>query len=142
MLRILDWGSLAGLGETLCVIRQSGPAGDWLNIGWPGLAGAITALAPQGLVEQLEGRWSGAGPWPAKFDARGNKPVLQFGMNAGSGPGQFKGATDLAVDNRNGDVYVVPVAGGVPRNIVDVRVRRRQLQLLVFVVGAGRVPGG
>lgn len=46
MLRILDWGSLPGLGETLCVVRQNGPAGDWLNIGWPGLAGAITALAP------------------------------------------------------------------------------------------------
>jgi hypothetical protein len=46
LLRVLDWGSLAGLGETLCVIRQSGPAGAWLNIGWPGLVGAITALAP------------------------------------------------------------------------------------------------
>ncbi len=46
LLRVLDWGNLAGLGETLCVIRQSGPAGEWLNIGWPGLAGAITALAP------------------------------------------------------------------------------------------------
>jgi hypothetical protein len=46
LLRILDWGSLAGLGETLCVIRQSGPAGDWLNIGWPGLVGAITGFAP------------------------------------------------------------------------------------------------
>lgn len=46
LLRVLDWGNLAGLGETLCVIRQSGPAGEWLNIGWPGFAGAITALAP------------------------------------------------------------------------------------------------
>ncbi|CAH0165634.1 carcinine hydrolase/isopenicillin-N N-acyltransferase family protein [Roseomonas sp. CECT 9278] len=46
LLRVLDWGSLAGLGDALCVIRQAGPAGDWLNIGWPGLAGAITALAP------------------------------------------------------------------------------------------------
>jgi hypothetical protein len=45
MLRVLDW-DLEGLGETLCVIRQSGPAGEWLHIGWPGLAGAITALAP------------------------------------------------------------------------------------------------
>jgi hypothetical protein len=45
LLRVLDWGSLAGLGETLCVIRQSGPAGDWLNIGWPGLVGAITGFA-------------------------------------------------------------------------------------------------
>jgi hypothetical protein len=46
MLRILDWGNLDGLGETLCVIRQSGPAGAWLHIGWPGLVGAITACAP------------------------------------------------------------------------------------------------
>lgn len=46
MLRVLDWGNLDGLGETLCVIRQDGPAGAWLHVGWPGLAGAITALAP------------------------------------------------------------------------------------------------
>jgi len=46
LLRVLDWGSLPGLGETLCVIHQSGPAGDWLNIGWPGLVGAITGFAP------------------------------------------------------------------------------------------------
>jgi hypothetical protein len=45
MLRVLDW-DLEGLGETLCVIRQQGPAGAWLHIGWPGFAGAITALAP------------------------------------------------------------------------------------------------
>lgn len=50
-----------------------------------------------------------AGPGGAvkKFDARGTKPVLQFGTNAGAGPSQFKGATDLAVDNRSGDIYVV-----------------------------------
>lgn len=46
MLRVLDWGNLDGLGETLCVIRQQGPAGAWLHIGWPGLVGAITACAP------------------------------------------------------------------------------------------------
>jgi hypothetical protein len=45
MLRVLDW-DLGGLGETLSVIRQRGPAGDWLHVGWPGLAGAITAFAP------------------------------------------------------------------------------------------------
>ena len=45
MLRVLDW-DLPGLGETLCVVRQRGPAGEWLHIGWPGFAGAITALAP------------------------------------------------------------------------------------------------
>ena len=45
LLRVLDW-DLGGLGETLSVIRQTGPAGEWWHIGWPGLAGAITALAP------------------------------------------------------------------------------------------------
>lgn len=45
MLRVLDW-NLAGLGEQLCVFRQAGPAGEWLNLGWPGFAGVITALAP------------------------------------------------------------------------------------------------
>jgi hypothetical protein len=50
-----------------------------------------------------------AGPGGAikKFDGRGGNPVLQFGNNSGSGPSQFRGATDLAVDNRSGDVYVV-----------------------------------
>ncbi len=46
LLRVLDW-DLPGLGETLCVIRQRGPAGEWWQIGWPGLAGAITLLAPR-----------------------------------------------------------------------------------------------
>ena len=45
MLRVLDW-DLKGLGEQLCVFHQSGPAGEWLNLGWPGFAGVITALAP------------------------------------------------------------------------------------------------
>lgn len=50
-----------------------------------------------------------AGPGGAikKFDPNTKRPVLQFGSNAGSGPSQFRGATDLAIDNRNGDVYVV-----------------------------------
>ena len=45
MLRVLDW-PLEGLGERLCVFNQAGPAGEWLNLGWPGFAGVITALAP------------------------------------------------------------------------------------------------
>jgi sugar lactone lactonase YvrE len=50
---------------------------------------------------------AGAGGAVKKFDSRGTKPVLQFGTNSGAGPSQFKGATDLAADNRNGDIYVV-----------------------------------
>ena len=50
-----------------------------------------------------------AGPGAAikKYDMNNRTPVLKFGSNAGSGPSQFRGASDLAVDNRNGDVYVV-----------------------------------
>lgn len=50
-----------------------------------------------------------AGPGRAikKYENGNARPVLQFGTNSGAGPGQFKGATDLAIDNRNGDVYVV-----------------------------------
>ena len=44
LVRVLDW-DLDGLGRNICAIRQSGPAGDWVNIGWPGFSGAITATA-------------------------------------------------------------------------------------------------
>ena len=37
---------MEGLGERLCVFNQAGPAGEWFNLGWPGFAGVITALAP------------------------------------------------------------------------------------------------
>jgi len=50
---------------------------------------------------------AGTGQAVKKFDAKGSKPVVAFGTNAGSGPSQFRGATDLTVDNRNGDIYVV-----------------------------------
>jgi len=43
--RVLDW-DLGGLGRNLVVARQAGPAGEWLNVGWPGFAGAVTAVAP------------------------------------------------------------------------------------------------
>ena len=45
LLRGLDW-DLPGLGETLAVIHQRGPSGEWWHVGWPGLTGAITLLAP------------------------------------------------------------------------------------------------
>jgi hypothetical protein len=49
----------------------------------------------------------GQGAAIKKYDAKGSRPILQNGSNSGAGPGQFRGATDLAIDNRNGDVYVV-----------------------------------
>ena len=45
LLRVLDW-DLDGLGRNLCAIRRAGPAGEWIDIGWPGFSGAITGMAP------------------------------------------------------------------------------------------------
>lgn len=42
-----------------------------------------------------------------KYEAKTNKQILNFGSNDGTGPSEFKGASELAVDNRNGDIYVV-----------------------------------
>jgi len=43
--RTLDW-PFPGLGRHVEVARQSGPAGEFLNVTWPGYVGALTALAP------------------------------------------------------------------------------------------------
>ena len=45
MLRTLDW-PLDGLGRTVVVARQEGPAGAYYNVTWPGFAGITTAMAP------------------------------------------------------------------------------------------------
>jgi DNA-binding beta-propeller fold protein YncE len=50
---------------------------------------------------------AGAGGAIKKFDGKAATPVLQFGNNSGNAPSQFRGATDLAIDNRSGDIYVV-----------------------------------
>jgi len=51
MMRTLDW-PLDGLGRNVVVSRQTGAAGPWLNVTWPGFVGVTTALAP--------GRFAGA----------------------------------------------------------------------------------
>lgn len=45
LLRVLDW-QLDGLGRGLAVLRRRGPAGEWLDLGWPGFVGCVTGLAP------------------------------------------------------------------------------------------------
>lgn len=45
MLRTLDW-RLDGIGRALVAARQSGPAGDYLNLTWPGFVGVVQAMAP------------------------------------------------------------------------------------------------
>lgn len=43
--RTLDW-PFPGLGRLLEIVRQRGPAGDYLNVTWPGSVGVLTASAP------------------------------------------------------------------------------------------------
>jgi hypothetical protein len=43
--RTLDW-PFPGLGRLVEVVHQRGPAGDFLNVTWPGFAGVLTAVAP------------------------------------------------------------------------------------------------
>jgi len=45
LLRSLDW-SFDGLGRGILAVRQRGPAGDFVNLTWPGAVGVLTALAP------------------------------------------------------------------------------------------------
>lgn len=48
-----------------------------------------------------------AGEVIKKYDKNGNKLSLQFGIIGGLEPGYFNNPTDLAIDSRNGDIYVV-----------------------------------
>jgi hypothetical protein len=43
--RTLDW-PFPGLGRLVEVARQTGAAGDYLNVTWPGFAGVLSAVAP------------------------------------------------------------------------------------------------
>ena len=45
LVRVLDW-PFDGLGANLVAARQSGPAGAWINLTWPGFIGCIQGLAP------------------------------------------------------------------------------------------------
>lgn len=45
LLRVLDW-PFPELGRQLMAVRQSGRAGDFCNLTWPGLSGVFTAMAP------------------------------------------------------------------------------------------------
>ena len=44
LLRTLDW-PLSSLGRTLVAAVMTGPAGNYVNITWPGFAGVVTAVA-------------------------------------------------------------------------------------------------
>src|SRR6185503_7089089 len=43
--RTLDW-PFPGLGRYVELVRMKGPAGEFINVTWPGYVGVLTALAP------------------------------------------------------------------------------------------------
>lgn len=61
--RVLDW-PFPALGEHLLVVHQSGAAGDFLNVTWPGVSGLYQASAPgrfAAAINQAPMREYGAG---------------------------------------------------------------------------------
>lgn len=59
LLRTLDW-DFDGLGRFVEIVRQRGPAGEFLNVTWPGAVGVLTALAPGRFAASIN-----KGPAPA-----------------------------------------------------------------------------
>src|SRR5512139_930098 len=63
--RTLDW-PFSGLGRLVEVARQRGPAGEFLNVTWPGFAGVLTAVAPgrfAASINQAPMRWRTTTAW-------------------------------------------------------------------------------
>ena len=44
--RVLDW-AFPALDQNVVIALQSGPAGEFYNVTWPGMVGVITGMAPQ-----------------------------------------------------------------------------------------------
>ena len=45
LLRVLDW-PVSHLGKQVMLVLQSGKAGEFYNLTWPGISGVFTAMAP------------------------------------------------------------------------------------------------
>lgn len=85
LVRALDW-RLPTLGRTIIAVRMRSPAGRWLNLTWPGFAGAVQGLAPgrfAAAINQAPGPrtpFGYAGDWLAgklgAFGRHGLPPVL------------------------------------------------------------------
>jgi len=69
--RSLDW-PFRGLGQCVEVAWQSGPAGDFYNVTWPGAVGVLTAMAPGrfcAVINQAPMRRRTNGLWLLPYDA-------------------------------------------------------------------------
>lgn len=66
--RTLDW-PFPGLGRHVEVIQMTGSAGDFLNVTWPGYAGALTVMAPGRFAACIN---------QAPMWRRSDRPMLRF----------------------------------------------------------------
>lgn len=72
LLRTLDW-PFRGLGRGVELWRQTGPAGDFAHLSWPGAVGLLTGMAP--------GRFAAAiNQPPVKRRAPGDSPTLDAAL--------------------------------------------------------------
>jgi hypothetical protein len=72
--RTLDW-PFSGLGRHLEIVRMRGPAGEFLNVSWPGYAGVLTASAPgrfAAAINQAPLRRRTERPWLRPYDIAAN----------------------------------------------------------------------
>lgn len=68
--RTLDW-PFPGLGRLVEIAHQRGPAGEFLNVTWPGFAGVLTAMAPgrfAACINQAPMRWRTPSSWLVWLD--------------------------------------------------------------------------
>jgi hypothetical protein len=52
LIRVLDWG-LTGIGRHVVIARHDSAAGPFYNATWPGYAGVLTAMAPDGFAAAI-----------------------------------------------------------------------------------------
>jgi len=74
LVRTLDW-PFPGLGRRVEIARMRAPAGEFLNVTWPGYAGVLTALAPGRFAVALNQAplWRRTNhPWLRPYDLAAN----------------------------------------------------------------------
>ena len=76
--RTLDW-PFPGLGRFVELARMQGPAGEFINVTWPGYVGVLTALAPGRFGAAINQGPIGGEPRPR---AAALRPCRQCGVDA------------------------------------------------------------
>ena len=125
--RTLDW-PFPGLGRFVELARMRGPAGEFINVTWPGYVGVLTALAPGRFAAcDQPGAAAAAQPPPLAAALRSCSPMpsatlfrvraippdqlLRAGVRAGAGLRRSKAHAGNHAGRAAGDLH----AGRLPR---------------------------